>query len=884
LNLLRPMEIDNWIKRLFHKGTPGNRLSPDDIESLRTSFKARYHNFKLLLNANNKALGAMTELEEALRGSSPFGMGFVRARTTAVSTSVFQIIKHLNELAPHRHEALFERFKEIQARISPFLKSNEVLKEGPLVLSLTDCEKAMVDQVGAKAANLGEIGRRLHLPIPNGFVVSATGYQRFLEHNDLRSEIRRRIQSAGAETMDQIYTLSASIQQLIIQSSVPSDLEEEIRRHYGLLENEDGKGVRVAMRSSALGEDMPGLSFAGQYRSELNVSSENILQAYKEIVASKYSLQAMAYRLNRGIREEDVAMCVACMAMVDAAAGGVMYSGNPGNIRDNSILINSVWGLPKGVVDGTMPSDFFVIFRDEPMKILRKAITRKEQKLVCYPQEGIRRMDTTRDEAIAASLSDGKAMELARIALRLEEYYGTSQDIEWAVKEDGSVILLQCRPLQQMVTGKELEKKPRGKKEPGPIILNGGVTASPGAATGPVFLIKRNMDLLQFPDGAVLVAAQALPAWAPLLSRAAAVVTEQGGLTGHLATVAREFGVPALLGVKDAMAALANRKMVTVDADNRVVYEGQIDGLLETREAPLNIMKGSPVYESLKGASQHIIPLHLLDPDAPEFNPGHCETFHDITRFCHENAVIEMFRFGKDHHFPERSSKQLFCDVPMQFWVINLDDGFKEEVTDRWIFLENISSVPMLSLWQGMIAVPWKGPPPVDSRGFMSVLFEATTNPALDPSTGVSYGMRNYFMISRNFCSLQSRFGFHFSTVEALVGERAMENYISFQFKGGAADLQRRVFRARFVREILDQYGFRTELREDAAFARLEGYEQFFMEERLRVLGYLIIHTRQLDMIIANGAAMSSQRQKILKDLREMVVPDNPSFTTCKKP
>ena len=876
------MKIGDRIKRFFRRDAPRRGLSIGDIESLQTSFKARYHNFKLLLNANNKALEVMTELEEALRGSSPFGMGFVRARITAISTNVFQIIKLLNELAPHKYKALFERFKDIQEKIGPFLEIKEVLRDEHLVISLRDCKRDMADQVGTKVANLGEIGRVLHLAIPNGFVVTAAGYQRFMEHNDLKSEIQRRIQSAGAENMEQLYTLSASIQQLIIRASVPSALKEEIRRHYGLLEHEEGEGLRVAMRSSALGEDMPGLSFAGQYRSELNVSSENIFEAYREIVASKYSLQAMAYRINRGIRDEDVAMCVVCMTMVDAVAGGVIYSRNPADIRQDSVVLNSVWGLPKAVVDGAVPSDLFIVSRDEPIKILRKDITRKGQKFVCYPLEGICRMNTTPGEATSASLSDEQVAELARIALRIEEHFGIPQDMEWAVDKEGSIVLLQCRPLQQMETGK------RGgganeKEEPGPILLNGGVTASPGAAAGPVFLVKRDMDVLQFPDRAVLVAAQAMPRWAPLLNRAAAIVTEQGGITGHLATVAREFGVPALFGLKDAMTVLENGDMVTVDTDNLKVYEGHINALLEKKAVPTNIMKGTPVYESLKNAAQHVVPLNLLDPDAPEFNPGHCRTFHDITRFCHEKAVIEMFRFGKDHHFPERSAKQLYYDVPMQFWVINLDDGFKKDVSNKWIRLENICSLPMLALWQGMTAVPWEGPPPVDSKGFMSVLFEATANPALDPATGASYGERNYFMISRNFCSLQSRFGFHFSTVEALVGERAIENYISFQFKGGAADLQRRVFRARFVTEILDQYGFRTELREDAAFARLEGYEQSFMEERLRVLGYLIIHTRQLDMIMANSAAMTRHRQKILTDLRNIVAPNNPSFTTRKK-
>jgi pyruvate,water dikinase len=866
------LKVRNFIKRMTSGGGPEEAPPAGSVEGLRTAFKARYQNFKLLLNANNKALEIMTEMEEAARGQGAFGMIYVRALCTRVSTSVFQVAKHLNELAPGKYEELYGRFKAIQKEINPFIHPKALPKGGSLVLALQEVDKHLADQVGGKAANLGEIRNRLHLNVPEGFVITAEGYQHFLEFNQLQPEIDRLLQATDVERLDQLHRLSTAIQQLIIRSPLPENLERDILEHYRQLEQKEGKGVTVAVRSSALGEDVTGMSFAGQYRSELNVSSENILRAYKDVVASKYGLTAMAYRMTRGIRDEDVAMCAGCFKMVDAVSGGVAYSRNPVSLRRDFMIINAVWGLPKSVVDGSTPSDLFVLSRGEPITILRKEIPVKGHKFVCYPSEGVCRMDVTGDESHLASLSDEQAIEIGRLALRLEGYYGSPQDMEWAVAKDGSIVVLQCRPLKQMEGVADIGvSKTSQVTEPGPVLLTGGVTASPGVGFGVVFVVKKDMDALQFPEGAVLVAAQSLPRWAALLSRASAVITEQGSMAGHLANVSREFGVPAIFGVRGATELLRNGQRVTVDADDARVYEGRVEVLLRKEPQTRNLMEGSPVLEALKGAARHIVPLNLLDPDSPHFAPRNCRTFHDITRFCHEKGVYEMFQFGKEHRFPERSAKQLLCDVPTQFWVINLDDGFRAEVTESCVSLENIVSIPMLALWQGINAVPWQGPPPVDSRGFMSVLMEATINPALDPSMGSPYAARNYFMVSKNFCSLQSRFGFHFSTVEALVGERAMENYISFQFKGGAANLQRRIYRARFVADLLEDYDFRMEVRQDAVFARLEGYEQLFMESRLRVLGYLTIHTRQLDMVMSDSQSVNHHRQRITEDLKKVV-------------
>lgn len=853
--------------RRFLQGHRDAEPSATELEELRATFRDRYESFRMLLTCNGRALEIMTDIEQALDGTHPFGMAFVRSKCTAVSVNVFRIIKHLDELAPGKYAELQDRFKMIEGRINEALASKKASVEGPLAVPLSEVDRNMVDQVGGKMASVAVLRNELGLPVPAGFVITATAFEHFLRHNDLQTEIERRIQASPKDNLDDLYSLCADLHQLIVRSPLPADVEQAVMERYRELETLAGTGVRVSLRSSAIGEDVAGRAFAGQFRSELNVSPDNLLHAYKEVIAAKYGLPAVTYRLSCGIPDEEVAMCVGCMVMVDAASGGVMYSRDPLNIRDRSILINSVWGLPKAVVDGTVAPDVFVVSRNGALEIARKEIRVKEREFVCYPDEGVCRMDLTGEKSTGQSLTDEQVLELASMAVKLEEHYGTPQDIEWAVGTDGAIYLLQCRALQQW----DAEPNPNASAGSGtvaaPMLACGGTTASRGVGAGPVFVVRSDVDRLRFPVGAVLVTAQALPRWAPLLSRAAAVVTEVGGVVGHLANVAREFHVPALFGVADATERLREGALVTVDADGLAVYEGRVESLLAAADTKRNLMEGSPLLAILERAASHIVPLNLLDPDAPDFHPRKCETFHDITRFSHEVSVKEMFNFGKEHHFSERSSKQLVYRVPMQWWIINLDDGFNRDVQERFVHLEDISSIPMRALWEGVIAIPWAGPPPVDARGLMSVLVQATANPALDPAMSSPYAERNYIMLSRNFCSLSSRFGFHFSTVEALVGERAMENYISFNFKGGAADLHRRVRRAALVGGILEEFGFRVEIKEDSVIARLDGGDEEFMKSRLVMLGYLIMHTRQIDMVMASDGQFQQFRAKMTRDI-----------------
>jgi pyruvate,water dikinase len=859
------MPIGGFFKRLFVREQPEET---ENIDGLRIEFKDRYHSFKLLLSANRKALEIMGEIEEALHGARPFGMTFVRAACTSVSVNVFSMVRHIEKLVPGKYAELFNRFDQIQKSIDDVLTRRKTLVDQRLVIPLSEVTKEMADVVGSKMANLGEIQNSLNLCVPPGFAITARAYQRFLEHNDLQAEIDRRMQAAETDKVEALYTLSAEIQQMIIRAEVPSDLAEAIRGAWSSMETAIGRKVTVALRSSALGEDAAGSSFAGQYRSELNVSADTVLDAYREVLASKYSLQAITYRLTRGFRDEDVAMCVGCLAMVDAAAGGVTYSRNPVDVHDHRVFINAAWGLPKAVVDGSAACDLFVVSRTDPMTVVTEDIRPKDRKFVCYPEEGVCRLDVTGEERLLPSITHAQAIGLARTAVALERHYDAAQDTEWAVDPQGALFLLQCRPLQQ----KPVETaKPGTAADGDSVVCRGGITASPGAASGPVFIAEKGSDVLAFPEGAILVVRQAQPHWASLLNRAAAVVTEQGGFAGHLANVAREFGVPALFAVPEATRMLRTGDLVTVDATGKAMHRGRIEELLHKTPARKSFMQGSPVYELLAEASRMIVPLGLLEPESPDFTPANCRSLHDITRFIHEKSVHEMFNFGRDHNFSERSSKQLHYKVPMQWWVLNLDDGFTEEITGKYVKLEQIACIPMLAFWKGFTAIPWEGPPAMDSKGMLSVMFQATTNQALTVGMKSKYAERNYFIISRNYCSLSQRLGFHFSTLEALVSERTTENYVSFQFKGGAADFERRLGRVHFIAEILEPIGFRVEIREDHLLSRVEGQSADYMLKRVEILGYLALHTRQMDMIMTNPSHVEHYRNKYRMDIEGLL-------------
>ncbi len=336
----------NLINQLSFKG---EEKSETDIEALRLDFQTRYQRFKDLISANNSALDATSDIERALLGDIPFGMGFIQSKCDAIAMNVNIMVENLKALVPDKYDNLPDVYNRIHRKINSTLAPVRVVTDERLILFLNEIDRSMSEVVGNKMANLGELKTRVKLTVPNGFAITSHAQDLFFRHSRLGERIDNRLQQMEKRDISAPHIEHTAIQQMIIEADLPPELSNAIMKAWQRIENEVGSSIIVAVRSSALGEDAHGISFAGQYRSELNIGVDSLLKAYKKVVASKYSLPAMSYRWKKGIKDDDVLMGVGCMVMVDAVSGGVIYSRNPLSKQDDSISINAAWGLPKAV-------------------------------------------------------------------------------------------------------------------------------------------------------------------------------------------------------------------------------------------------------------------------------------------------------------------------------------------------------------------------------------------------------------------------------------------------------------------------------------------------------------------------------------------------------
>ena len=817
-------------------------LSPEETQRL---FTTRYRWFRDLLAANNNTLEAMAELETALHDGRTLSMTFIRSRCTLATVNVYKIITNLRRLADGRYGELNPIFTRLQQEIEALLAGKSGRAGGDLVLPIGQIGRNQVDLTGEKMANLGEAGSLPGISIPPGFVLTAAASALFFQRNQLYPRINHIIQQMHIGNLEDLHHKSAAIQALIRESPLPPEIELLLFDHFDRMAAVHPH-LRLAVRSSALAEDLGQASFAGLYHTELDVDRDHLAAAYLSVLASKYTPRAISYRLAKGFRHEETEMCVGCLAMIDAAVSGVCYTraiGGQGELLDLFVAA----GDAKAIVEGTGTTGHFQIERTPPYRILQR------------PKPG------------STPLTDAQAVALATIGMRLEQHFGASQDIEWSIDHQGHVFILQSRPIS--IAANALPATPPIAVDDERILLRDGVTGCAGVGCGEVRIVRSGEDMLNFPKRAVLVVKHPLPEWAPLLKRASALVATTGSEAGHLATISREFGLPSLLAVAQATERLHDGETITVDAGQRTIYRGRIEEVLRHRPQRPNLMAGSPVQKTLIDLLKLISPLHLTDPASADFQAANCRTLHDITRFCHEKSVIEMFEFGARYRIDTAAAKRLKDSLPIQWWVIDLGEGFQPgtDVQRQEITIADIVCTPMLAIWQGMHAVPWQGPPTAPLRTMVSFLFQSALESSLDPARTSALRETNYFLISKKYCNLSVRLGYHYAMIEAMLGDRPVDRYITFRFKGGAAGEAQREQRIELLADVLAHFGYRIDRVGDALTARVDRGDEQAVTDQLKILGYLVIHSRQLDMVMTDAGALRFYRDTFIQEIKDML-------------
>jgi pyruvate,water dikinase len=799
----------------------GMRRKPETIEetpprSGRARFRMMYDRFREILVLNDSTLELIAGIGDRLAGREPFSLEAVKDRVRKAAMDVFVMVKDLNQIAGGRFGGLYDALRRIDRELEPLLAGAET-GPAPLVARIGSLRRTDAPLAGNKMANLGDVGGDAGLSVPDGFAVTTAATARFLLAAGLRERCDRLESVLELEGPAALGPACAEVQSAIRAAPIGEGIASAISDAF---RSTILPGHLVAVRSSAVGEDSPGASHAGLYATELFVNAEGLFDAWRRVLASAYGPSAVSYRFERGLPPSAALMAVGCLAMVRARCAGILHSRPPEDPAADAVVVAATRGVADRLAAGEEGAEL----------------------IVATPgREGDARSGLLSTPELAALVAAGR---------RLEEHFGGPQDVEWALEEGRGLVILQARPL---VTPAREAPRERPDDDGPPALLAGGFTASPGIASGPVVTVRSEEDLAAFPDGGVLVAHHSSPAYARVMGRAAAIVTDVGSPIGHMASLAREFDVPAIVGLDGATAVLESGSAVTVDAGLRKVFRSAAPpGTIPPRaRRPL---AETPAAAALREIAALVTPLSLTDSAAPGFTPENCRSLHDVTRFVHEKAYGVMFHYGDLAVDDREASKRLDAPLPIAVRIFDLGGGITDKAGAESVSPAEITSAPMSAFLSGMLEerIRWSEPRPVSLRGFLSVIGESISGP---PTEARQIGRLSYAIVSDRYMNFSTKAGYHFSTVDTYCGRSQNKNYIHFRFSGGAADPERRERRIRFLEAVLVALDFKVQARGDLLTARLDKYGAEVIRGRLADLGRLTLCARQLDMLMASDAS-----------------------------
>ena len=542
-----------------------------------------------------------------------------------------------------------------------------------------------VETVGGKNASLGEMISNLSslgVSVPGGFATTAAAYREFLKHEGLNERINQTLSDLDVDDLAALKNAGKSIRQWVLDTRLPEALQNEIRTAWD--EMRDGRDIAVAVRSSATAEDLPDASFAGQQETFLNVRGfDNLVSAMHQVYASLFTDRAIAYRVHQGFDHSLVALSVGVQYMVrsDIGSAGVMFTLDTESGFRDAVFITSSYGLGETVVQGAVNPDEFYVYKpaltNGKHPILRKNLGSKAIKMVFSenpkPGKTVDTVDVDPSESMRFSLDDDDITELARQALTIEQHYGRPMDIEWGKDgSDGKIYILQARP--ETVQSRSGQTIHRFTLRSTSDVLTTGRSIGQKIGTGTARVIRNVDEMHRIRAGDVLVSDMTDPDWEPVMKKASAIVTNRGGRTCHAAIIARELGIPAVVGCGDATKVVKDGVDVTVscaEGDEGFVYDGKLE--FDEQEIELDSLPDIPVK----------IMMNVGNPDRafdfsgiPNHGVGLARLEFIINRMIgvHPNALLDYDKLPADVR--DAVDQQMAgYDDPVTFYVDKLAEG-----------------------------------------------------------------------------------------------------------------------------------------------------------------------------------------------------------------
>ena len=784
----------NWLSSLLDRphSAEAQRQGPDSVRSL-------VHKFRRILELNNTIMEKIAEMEQALGGEFIFDNAFLNASVRELARHVHQVVYSLNAMASDRYVELYDQYEYITGILEDILSGGLGPHALRLTLAFPEIHWESLPLVGLPNACLAELLRMPETGAVDGFVVTVTGCR-------------------------------AALQTVALPGPLPEDLALAVREEAEQLFSRRGGACALTLSPCPAG---PGEMRSMPRSLDRESSAETLEQ----------DLAALLRLVDEALPDADLAIGV--REAVFGEYQGTLMTLDRGILEADALSINF---SPDPSLESAR--EYYLLRRTQPFPLLRSEIAPKngqqrlpDGKKLNAPHEG----NLLRGGAL---LDAERQRRLAEAGMLLERAQGVPQKLVWRLNQRGDPRILDVEPLpleEQDEDIGELSEELAGALP----LLHGGTTAQAGVMTGTVVHVRDTDDPDRLPLGAVVVARASTPRLSPFLLRAGALITELGSPIGHLATLAREYRIPAVVGAKGALTALEPGAEVTLDASVPVVYKGAIASLLRHDRAGSEFFATDPEYTTLRRLLRFIMPLRLVNPDSKDFSPDNCRSYHDIIHYVHERSVEELLETGKQGKGATHSHR-LVDNPALNMGLVDAGGGLPRDA-DTDVTLDQVLSEPLRYFVLGLDHA-WnnRGGVNVSMRDIISGM--QRTSALL--SSPAQHAGRNLAIVAPGYCNISLRMGYHFNVIDAMMGDTPNQNHIYFRFAGGFADNDRKYRRVGLLHRILARMHFNVAVKGDLITARLKVVDRETMAVTLGHVGLLSSYARQLDLVMDNEESM----------------------------